>query len=57
MTSKFKAWLNGKARDQYEVVKPVVTVGKFGPAGTRCTLPIGSRIDCVRSGGDSLRNE
>ena len=32
---KCQTWINGRARDQYEVVKHVVTVSKFGPAGTR----------------------
>ena len=45
---KFQAWINGKPRDGYEVVKPVVS--RFGPAGTQCPLLIGSRIDFVRSG-------
>ena len=52
------AWINGKARDKCEIVKPVVPVSKFGTAGSQCPLLIGSRIDFVRSGvGETLRNE
>ena len=32
MVLKSQAWINGKARDQYEVVKRVVTLSKYGPA-------------------------
>ena len=31
MSMKCQAWINGKAREQYEAVKPIVTVSKFGP--------------------------
>ena len=29
MSMKCQAWMNGKARDQYESVKPVVSVSEF----------------------------
>ena len=31
MSMKCQAWINGKASDQYEAVKPVVSVSEFGP--------------------------
>jgi hypothetical protein len=46
---KCQAWINGKARDQYELVKPVGTVSKFGPAGTRYPGRIGLTIESIRS--------
>ena len=49
MILKCQAWINGKTRDQYEVVKPVVTVCKFRPAGTRYPGPIGLTIESIRS--------
>jgi hypothetical protein len=57
MALKVMTLINGKALDQCEVVKPVGSVSKFGPAGTQYPLLIGSRIDFVRSGGDALRKE
>jgi len=53
MTSKCMAWINGIALDRLEVVKPVIRVSKFGPAGTRCPPFIGYRIDYARRGGGS----
>ena len=35
MLLKCLAWINGKALEQYEVVKPVVILSKYGPAATR----------------------
>ena len=35
MSMKCQAWINGKARKQYEPVKPVVSVSEFGPSRTR----------------------
>ena len=49
MSLKCQAWINGKARDQYEAVKPVVTVSKFGTAGTRYPGRIGLMIESIRS--------
>ena len=40
MILKSQAWINGKVRDHY-VVKPVVTVSKYGQAGTRYPGRIG----------------
>ena len=34
MILKCLARINGKARDHYEEVKPVITLSKYGPAGT-----------------------
>ena len=34
MLLKCLNWINWKARDQYEVVKPVVILSKYGPAAT-----------------------
>ena len=48
MILKCQAWINGKARDQYEVVKPV-TLSKYGPAGTRYPERIGHMIESIRS--------
>jgi hypothetical protein len=41
LSMKCKAWINSKALDQCEVVKPVIPVIKFGPVGTYCPLLIG----------------
>lgn len=49
MVMKRESWIKGKALEQCEVVKPVVAVSEFGPAGTHCPLLI------VRSGSDALR--
>jgi hypothetical protein len=49
MILKCQAWIYGNARDQYEVVKPVVTVSKFGPAGTRYPGRIGLTIQSIRN--------
>ena len=57
MVMKCELWINGKALDQCEVVKPVVAVSKFGPSGTHCPLLIGSKIDFVHSDGDAIRYE
>ena len=57
MDWKVLKWINGKALNQCEVVKPVGSMSKFGPSKTRCTLLIGSRNDFIRSGFDALRNE
>ena len=35
MLLKCLAWINGKALEQYEVVKPVVILSKYGPVATR----------------------
>ena len=35
MSLKCQAWINGKAREQYEAVKPVVTVRNIRPLETR----------------------
>ena len=52
MTLKYNTWINGIALDQLEVLKPVIPVSKFRPAGTRCPLLTGCRIDFFRRGGD-----
>jgi len=49
MLLKSQAWINGKARDQCEIVKPVLTVSKYGLAGTRYYGRIGLMIESIRS--------
>ena len=54
MVMKCLVWLNGKALDLREVVKPVVAVIRFGTKGTPCSLLIGAKIDYIRRGGDEV---
>ena len=49
MLLKCLAWINGKALEQYELVKPVVTVSEFGPSGTRYPGRIGLMIYSIHS--------
>ena len=54
MSLKCHALINGKARDQYETFKLVVTVCKFGPTGTRYPGRIGLMIVSIRSTSSSV---
>jgi len=45
MLLKFLAWINGKALEQYEVVKHVVILSKYGPAATRYPGRIRRKIE------------
>ena len=45
-------WIYGKAHGQYEVVKPVVTLRKYGPARTCYPGRIGHMIESIRSSVD-----
>ena len=45
---KCLAWINGKALEQYEVVKPVI-LSKYGPAATRYPGRIRRMIESIRS--------
>ena len=49
MSMKCQAWINGKARDQYEAVKPVVSVSEFVPSRTRYHGQIAYMIESNRS--------
>jgi hypothetical protein len=49
MLLKCLAWMNGKARDRYEVMKPVVTLSKYGLAETRYPEWISHMIESIRS--------
>jgi len=49
MSMKYQAWINGKAREQYEAVKPVVSVNEFGPSRTRYPGQIAYMIESIRS--------
>ena len=49
MIFKFLAWIFRKVRDQYEVMKPIVTLSKYGPAGTRYPERISHMIESIRS--------
>ena len=42
-------WINGKALDQYEAVKPVVKFSLLGPAATDYPGPIRCKIESIRS--------
>ena len=48
MLLKCVACINGKVRDQYEVVKTVVTLSKYGPAATRYPGRICHKIESIR---------
>ena len=42
-------WINGEALEQYEVVKPVVILSKYGPTATRYPGRICRLIESIRS--------
>ena len=52
MLLKCLAWINGKALEQYEGVKPVVKFSLLGPAATdypgpiRCKSPFAAAASC-----------
>ena len=46
---KCLAWINGKAFEQYQVVKPFVILSKYGPAATRYPGRIRRIIESMRS--------
>jgi hypothetical protein len=56
MSMKCEAWINGKARDQYEAVKPVRSVSEFGPMRTRYPGQIACIIESIRSVVTSRRD-
>ena len=43
------AWINGKALEQYEVVKPVITISEYGPAASDYPGLIRCKIESIRS--------
>ena len=49
MSMKCQAWINGKAREQYEAVKPVVSVNEFGLSRTPYPGQIAYMIGSIRS--------
>jgi hypothetical protein len=49
MSMKCQALINGKACEQYEAVKPVVSVSEFGPPRTRHPGQIASMTESIRS--------
>ena len=49
MLLKCRAWINGKALEQYEVVKPVITFSEYGPAATDYQGLIRAKIESIRS--------
>ena len=49
MILKCLAWIKEKARDQYEEVKPVVILNKYGPAAIRYPGRISHMIETIRS--------
>jgi len=49
VSMKCQAWINGKAREQYEAVNPVVSVSEFGPPRTRYPRQIANMIESIRS--------
>jgi hypothetical protein len=51
MLLKCPAWINGKALEQYEVVKPV-KLSKYGPAATRYKVRTRRMIESIRSSVD-----
>ena len=46
------AWINGKALEQYEVVKPIVILSIYGPAATRYPGRIRCMIESIRRSVD-----
>jgi hypothetical protein len=46
---KCLAWINGKALEEYEVVKPVVILSKYGPEATRYPGRIRRMMESIRS--------
>ena len=48
MLLKCFAWINGKAVEQYEVVKPVVKFSRFGPAASGYPGLIRCKIVSIR---------
>jgi len=48
MLFKCLAWINGKALEQYEVMKPVI-LSKYGPTATRYPGRIQRMIESIRS--------
>jgi acyl-CoA hydrolase len=49
MLLKCLAWINGKALEQYEIVKPVVISSKYGTAATRNPGRIRRKIESIHS--------
>ena len=47
MTLERIAWINGKALDQLEIVKPLIHVSKFVPVGLHCPEMVGYKFDLV----------
>ena len=57
MSMKCHAWINGKACEQYEAVKPVRSVSEFGPTRTCYPGQIACMIESIRSVEQSLIEE
>ena len=53
MLLKCFAWINGKALEQYEAVKPVITFSEYGPAATEYEGLIRGKIESIRSSSSS----
>jgi hypothetical protein len=49
MLLKCFAWINGKALEQYEALKPVITFSKYGPAATYYQGLIRGKKESIRS--------
>jgi hypothetical protein len=49
MSMKCQALINGKACEQYEAVKPVVSVSEFGPSRTRYPGQVAYMIESILS--------
>ena len=49
ISMKYQAWINGKSREQYVAVKPVVSVNEIGPPGTRYFEKLASTIKSISS--------
>ena len=49
ISMKYQAWINGKAHEQYEAVKSVVSESEFGPPRTRYPGQIARTIESIRS--------
>ena len=56
MSVKCQEWINGKAHEQYEAVKTVVSVSEFGPPRTRYPGQIARMTESIRSVVNSRRH-
>jgi len=54
MILKCFAWINGKAVEPYEVVKPVITFSEYGPAASDYPGQIRCKLESIRSSSSNV---